>query len=110
MRRNLFWLFLFSSSLLWADNVTVSRAEQLARTFFGNQETTRSVETKYEYIWNGESAQTRADAIPAFHVFNLFLKEDLLLLPVMMWQFLYWHTAILENLRLKTCHLIYKTG
>lgn len=70
MRRNLFWLFLFSSSLLWADNVTVSRAEQLARTFFENQETTRSVETKYEYIWNGESAQTRTDAIPAFHVFN----------------------------------------
>ncbi|WP_455586510.1 thiol protease/hemagglutinin PrtT [Bacteroides sp.] len=70
MRRNLFWLFLFSSSLLWADNVTVSRAEQLARSFWGNRGTTRSAEIQLEYIWNGESVQTRTDAVPAFHVFN----------------------------------------
>ena len=108
MRRNLFWLFLFSSSLLWADNVTVSRAEQLARTFFENQETTRSVETK---TYGMVKARKRVLMPYRPFMFSIvFLKAGLLLLPVMMWQFLYWHTAILENLKLKTCHLIYKTG
>ena len=41
MKRNLFWLFLFTFSLSWADNVPVSKAEQLARNFFGIHETTR---------------------------------------------------------------------
>lgn len=70
MKHNFFWLFLFLPSLLWADNVTVSRAEQLARNFFGDRENTRSAESNFEYIWNGESAQTRTDAAPAFYVFN----------------------------------------
>ena len=42
MKRNLFWLFLFTCSLSWADNVPVSKAEQLARNFFGIHETTRA--------------------------------------------------------------------
>lgn len=72
MKRNLFWLFLFSFSLLWADNVPVSKAEQLARNFFGIEETTRAGgKVQLEYIWNGEDVQTRTvTSPPAFHVFN----------------------------------------
>ena len=70
MKRNLFWLFLFFSSFLWGDNVTISQAEQLARNFFGGRVTTRSAETGLEYVWNGEDVQTRTNIAPAFYVFN----------------------------------------
>lgn len=70
MKRNLFWLFLFFSSFLWGDNVTISQAEQLARNFFGGRSTTRSAETGLEYVWNGEDVQTRTNIAPAFYVFN----------------------------------------
>ena len=72
MKRNLFWLFLFTCSLSWADNVPVSKAEQLARNFFGIHETTRAGDSmQLEYIWDGEDVQTRVTtSSPAFHVFN----------------------------------------
>ena len=86
MKRNLFWLFLFTCSLSWADNVPVSKAEQLARNFFGIHETTRAGDSmQLEYIWDGEDVQTRER--PHHQPFMFLIvhrKEVLSLLRVMM--------------------------
>ena len=77
MKRNLFWLFLFFSSFLWGDNVTISQAEQLARNFFGGRVTTRSAETGLEY--GMAKMYKRVPISPLLSMFLIVLPKEVLL-------------------------------
>lgn len=72
MRYILLFLFIFFSSELLADNVTVAQAQDLAADFFKTNIQTRStISPQLQLVWDGEDVSTRsAGNIPAFYVFN----------------------------------------
>ena len=53
----------------FADNVSLNRAEYLAKSFFSGSSTRASL-VKVEMVWDGTDGQTRAGEAPAFYVFN----------------------------------------
>ena len=53
----------------FADNVSQSRAESLAKAFFSST-ATKGKDVKVEMVWNGQDASTRSGEAPAFYVFN----------------------------------------
>ena len=57
------------ATLSYADNVPQSRAESLAKAFFGGS-STRSGDVSLKMVWDGTDEATRSGAAPAFYVFN----------------------------------------
>ncbi|MBQ7575768.1 MAG: C10 family peptidase [Bacteroidales bacterium] len=57
------------ATLSYADNVSQSRAESLAKAFFGGS-STRSGDVSLKMVWDGTDEATRSGAAPAFYVFN----------------------------------------
>ena len=62
-------MMLCIASAAFADNVSQSRAESLAKAFFSST-ATKGKEVKVNMVWNGQDASTRAGEAPAFYVFN----------------------------------------
>lgn len=62
-------------NFLHAGNVSLSRAEHVARIFFENHDGSRSGTPQLQLVWNGEQAGSRAGQHPAFYVFNRTDRE-----------------------------------
>ena len=64
-----FLLMLGIAFTAFADNVSQSRAESVAKAFFSSS-ATRAFGAKLEMVWDGTDGLTRAGEAPAFYVFN----------------------------------------
>lgn len=71
-----YWVYLilsFFSLSMFAEEVSLPKAQQWAMSFFNSQLGTRSSSVNLSMIWDGEDSQTRSGSHPAFYVFN---RED----------------------------------
>lgn len=57
------------ATLSFADNVSLGRAESLAKAFFSGS-STRSGDVSVKMVWDGTDNATRSGEAPAFYVFN----------------------------------------
>ena len=70
MKRILLLLFCFLPGLLFADNVTVEKAQSMASRFLQSTGVPQTRNASLRMVWNGEDGATRSNQEPAFYVFN----------------------------------------
>ena len=71
-----YWIYLilsFFSVSLFAEEVSLPKAQRWAQSFFSNQLGSRGASVKLSMVWDGEDAHSRGNGHPAFYVFN---RED----------------------------------
>ena len=71
MKKIICSLLLFLPILNFAENIPENKARQVAETFFGVTNKTKSGSSRINLIWNGESSATKGTgSVPAFYVYS----------------------------------------
>lgn len=71
MKRLFLLLFSILPGMLFADNVTVEKAQAVAQKFMQDSGIPQTRSTQLRMAWDGENPLTRDQREPAFYVFNL---------------------------------------
>ncbi len=70
LRNLLLFLCAWLPAWLWAENVPVGQAQELASDFFKVNAQTRNSSPQLQLVWTGEEAGTRSNDEASFYVFN----------------------------------------